>query len=99
MKELLAGVDDRYVVLAHGEAITAEFSAAAFPPLPQGWTRDWLLYVDGFGKDMDLHSQYPDSVEPLPHHRDLPYRAQSWNPAPNGAWEAFRRLFLTRKLP
>jgi Flp pilus assembly protein TadD len=99
VRELLAGVDDRYVVLAHGEAITAEFSAAGLPPLPQGWTRDWLLYVDGFGKDMDLHSQYPDTVEPLPHHKDLPYRAQSWNLVSDAAWEAFRQLFLTRQLP
>ncbi len=68
VRDLIAAVDDRYVILPHGEGITADFSTAGLPALPRGWTRDWLLYVDGFGKDMDLHSQYPDTVAPLPHH-------------------------------
>ncbi len=66
------------------------------PRCLKGWARDWLLYVDGFGKDMDLHSQYPDTVEPLPRHRDLPYRDASWCLPADTAWEAFRRSFLTR---
>ncbi len=66
--DLLAAVDDRFVVLRHGEGIAADFSTAGLPVLTRGWTRDWLLYVDGFGKDMDLHTQYPDTIAPLPHH-------------------------------
>ncbi len=96
VRELLDSVDDRYVILAHGEQITAEFPTAPLPALPEGWVRDWLLYVDGFGKDMDLHSQYPDTVGPLPRHRDLPYRDPSWRLPSDPAWEAFRRTFLTR---
>jgi tetratricopeptide (TPR) repeat protein len=96
VRELLGSVDDRYVVLAHGEEITAEFPSGGLPGLPHGWVRDWLLYVDGFGKDMDLHSQYPDTVEPLPRHRDLPYRSPSWSLPTDTAWDAFRRTFLTR---
>ena len=96
VRDLLGSVDDRYVVLAHGEEITADFPAAELPALLKGWARDWLLYVDGFGKDMDLHSQYPDTVEPLPRHRDLPYRDASWCLPADKAWEAFRRSFLTR---
>ncbi len=70
VKDLVQSADDRLVVLPHGEAIAAEFPATGLPRLPQGWTRDWLLYVDGFGKDMDLHSRYPDTVAPLPRHCD-----------------------------
>ncbi len=95
--DLLRAVDDRYVILAHGEAISAEFSAAQLPQLPAGWTRDWLLHVDGFGKDMDIHSQYPDRLEPLPRHTELPYHAPYWKPATDALWEAFRQHYLIRE--
>jgi hypothetical protein len=95
--DLLRAVDDRYVVLSHGEAITADFPNAGLPPLPEGWTRDWLLHVDGFGKDMDIHSQHPDKLEPLPRHKDLPYRAPYWNLTADSAWESFRQGYLIRK--
>jgi len=96
VRDLLKTVDDCYVILGHGEAITAEFAAKDLPPLPPGWTRDWLLYVDGFGKDMDLHSQHPDRVDPLPRHKDLPYRAPGWNLPSDATWESFRKTYLTR---
>jgi cytochrome c-type biogenesis protein CcmH/NrfG len=97
VRELLRSVDDLYVILGHGEEITAEFSSRDLPPLPPGWTRDWLLYVDGYGKDMDLHSQYPDRLEPLPRHRDLPYRAPGWSLSSDALWESFRKSYLTRE--
>jgi Flp pilus assembly protein TadD len=99
VRELLARVDDRYVTLSHGEVITAEFEEEGLPPLPQGWVRDWLLFVDGFGKDMDLYTQHPDGVDPLPRHRDLPYRVPGWELPSDAAWQAFREGFLTRDLP
>lgn len=97
VRELLQSVDDRYVILGHGEAITADFPAGDLPPLPAGWVRDWLLYVDGFGKDMDPHSQHPDLVEPLPRHRDLPYRAPDWSLPGESIWQAFRNTYVTRE--
>jgi Flp pilus assembly protein TadD len=99
VRELLARVDDRYVTLSHGEVITAEFEEEGLPPLPRGWVRDWLLYVDGFGKDMDLYTQHPDRVDPLPRHQDLPYRVPGWKLPSDAAWQAFREGFLTRDLP
>ncbi len=96
VRELLRLVDDRYVLLPHGEAITAEFSTADLPALRAGWVRDWLLHVDGFGKDMDLHSAFPDTVGPLPRHKDLPYRRSEWILPSDSAWESFRKRFLTR---
>jgi hypothetical protein len=97
--DLLRAVDDRYVVLSHGEAINAEFPAQGLPPLPAGWTRDWLLHVDGFGKDMDIHSEHPDNLEPLPRHRDLPYQDGFWRLSSDGEWNVFRRMYLTRAVP
>ncbi len=95
--DLLKAVDDRYVILSHGEAITADFSAAELPALPAGWVRDWLLHVDGFGKDMDIHSQYPDRLDPLPRHRDLPYRLTDWRLSSDAVWEAFAQTYLVRR--
>jgi len=39
-----------------------------FPPLPASWTRTFLLYADGFSKEMDLNSASPDQLAPLPFH-------------------------------
>jgi len=78
VSELLTAIDDRYVTLRHGDEIALEFAAAALPPLPAGWTRDYLVYADGFGKDMDVNSARPDRVEPLPYH------AMSAYPPPPG---------------
>jgi hypothetical protein len=98
VRGLLTAIDDRYVILSHGEAISAEFSDRGLPALPQGWVRDWLLYVDGFGKDMDLYTQHPDTVAPLPRHRDLPYRRPEWSLPTDSAWETFQKRFLTRPI-
>jgi hypothetical protein len=38
------------------------------PELPAGWTRTYLLYSDGFSKEMDINSASPDQVTPLPFH-------------------------------
>jgi hypothetical protein len=52
------------------------FAANKLPPLPQGWTRTFLLYADGFSKEMDINSASPDQVGPLPFHgmSGYPYR-------------------------
>jgi hypothetical protein len=68
VRELLLAVDDRYVTTKHGDEVALSFDASAAPPLPDGWQRDFLLYSDGFGKDMDVNSARPDAVGPLPFH-------------------------------
>jgi hypothetical protein len=65
---LLQAVDDRYAIMFHGDELTIEFDAGALPPVAVGTTRSFLLYADGFGKDMDFHSAHSLSVEPLPFH-------------------------------
>ncbi len=68
VKPLLQTQDDMYVIMHHGDEITAEFEASKLPPLPGGWTRTFLVYAAGFGKDMDLNSANADTVGPLPSH-------------------------------
>jgi tetratricopeptide (TPR) repeat protein len=68
VRPLLAAVDDRFVIGAPGDEIALSFNAADVPHPPAGWTTTFLLFVDGFSKEMNLRSGSPDRVEPLPFH-------------------------------
>jgi len=68
VRELLRATDDRFVIARAGDQIALSFDAASLPPLPAGWTRTFLLYGDGFSKEMDLHSASPDALDPTPFH-------------------------------
>lgn len=65
---LLQAVDDMYVILNAGDEITIEFNASRLPPLKEGWTRDFILYSDGWDKDGDINTLTSQTVEPLPFH-------------------------------
>ena len=80
--ELLHQVDDRFAIMFHGDELTAEFDADRLPPLEPGQKRSFLLYSDGFGKDMDFHSALSLNVEPLPFHNmsSYPYPADESYP-------------------
>ena len=65
---LLGAIDDRTVIFGAGDVVTATFDATALPPLPEGWTRDWLVFLDGWAKDRDPNTASADHVEPLPFH-------------------------------
>jgi len=60
--------DDMFVVSRPGDELSLSFNASALPPLPAGWTRTFLLYADGFSKEMDINSASPDQLVPLPFH-------------------------------
>jgi hypothetical protein len=68
VEELIAKSDDLFVVARPGDVLSLSFDARGLPPLPQGWTRTFLLEGDGFSKEMDLHSASPDVAAPLPFH-------------------------------
>jgi Flp pilus assembly protein TadD len=68
VSELLQEADDRFVIFGRGEEVTLKFRTAGLPPLPKGWKRDFLLYANGYCKDMDPNTAFPDTVEPLPFH-------------------------------
>ena len=76
VRELLLASDDMFVISRPGDELSLSFAADKLPPLPQGWTRTFLLYGDGFSKEMDINSASPDQVGPLPFHgmSGYPYR-------------------------
>ncbi|MCP9494536.1 MAG: FG-GAP-like repeat-containing protein [Pyrinomonadaceae bacterium MAG19_C2-C3] len=77
VRELLVRTDDMFVVSRPGDEMIIEFDANTLPALPKNWTRTFLLYVDGFSKEMDINSATPDLVAPLPFHKmkRYPYTA------------------------
>ncbi len=68
VRELLLASDDMFVISRPGDELILSFAADKLPPLPKGWTRTFLLYADGFSKEMDINSASPDQVGPLPFH-------------------------------
>ncbi|MCB9897451.1 MAG: VCBS repeat-containing protein [Planctomycetes bacterium] len=89
---LLGDVDDRLVILGSGDVVHAEFDATRLPALPDGWTRDWLLYLDGWAKDGDPNTLASQTVEPLPFHGmsryPPPAGEQPADPAARALWDA-----------
>ncbi len=99
---LLGEVDDRFVILGSGDALTLRFDARSLPPIPEGWTRDYLVYFDGWAKDRDPNTHKALEVGPLPFHgmSGYPYGAdesfpwdevhsawnEEWNTRPERDW-------------
>lgn len=75
VRELLLAPDDRYVITRSGDEIRIDFDARKAPVLSKGWKRTFLVYADGFGKDMDLNSARPETIGELPYHgmKSYPY--------------------------
>ncbi len=97
VQELLETVDDRMVLMGSGDEVALRFPEAGLPPLKAGWTRDFLLKVDGWAKDRDPNTAFSTSVEPLPFHgmSVYPYPAKERFPV-DAAHEAWRREYNTR---
>ncbi|HEX5965036.1 MAG TPA: hypothetical protein VFY51_03865, partial [Pyrinomonadaceae bacterium] len=66
--QLLNSIDDIFAISRPGDEFILSFDAGKLPALPAGWTRTFLLYADGFSKEMDINSASPDQVGPLPFH-------------------------------
>ena len=97
VRTLLTGSDDQFVISAPGDEIALAFDASALPPLQAGWERTFLLYADGFSKEMNLHSASPDRLEPLPFHgmSRYPYAPPERYPRTR-AHDRYRSVFNTR---
>ncbi|HEV7902305.1 MAG TPA: hypothetical protein VGO96_00585, partial [Pyrinomonadaceae bacterium] len=76
VRELVQAVDDMFVISRPGDELAISFDASSLAPLAPGWTRTFLLYADGYSKEMDINSASPEEVAPLPFHRmrEYPYR-------------------------
>jgi tetratricopeptide (TPR) repeat protein len=68
VRTLLNASDDMFVISKPGDELVLSFDATKLPPLRAGWKRTFLLYADGFSKEMDINSASPDQVGPLPFH-------------------------------
>ena len=73
VRELLEGVDDRYVIMNAGDELRLLFPAALAPG--SGWTRDFVLVGDGWVKDGDFNTSFSKTVLPLPAHDRPNYEA------------------------
>lgn len=71
VRELLAGIDDRYVIVNSGDEMALRFPEQ--PPPPQGWVRDYVIMGDGWIKDGDYNSTHSKTVLPLPYHARQDY--------------------------
>ncbi|MGH9667917.1 MAG: FG-GAP-like repeat-containing protein, partial [Bryobacteraceae bacterium] len=80
--DLVRKVDDRLVVMGSGDELKVKFRADSLPAPREGWTRDFLLQVDGWAKDRDANTAFSTSVEPLPFHgmSRYPYPADEHYP-------------------
>ena len=97
VRELLAKVDDVFVVSRPGDEIALSFDGRRLPALPDGWSRTFLLYADGFSKEMDLHSASPDRLAPLPFHGMTRYPYEAPEAYPSGpAHRAYLARYNTR---
>jgi tetratricopeptide (TPR) repeat protein len=94
---LVTKPDDRMVVMGSGDELSLEFSASSLPALPAGWSRDYLLLVDGWAKDADANTAFSQSVLPLPFHGMSAYPYRKDEHFPNDPQHAqYIREYLTR---
>jgi tetratricopeptide (TPR) repeat protein len=66
VRELVREGDDLFVISRPGDEIALSFEANALPALEKGRRRTFLLYSDGYSKEMDINSATPDTLGPLP---------------------------------
>ena len=71
VRELLAEVEDRYVIMNAGDELRLRFTAPE--PPPDGWRRDFVLVTDGWVKDGDFNTAHSKTVGPLPSHDEPNY--------------------------
>ena len=94
VRELLRREDDRFVIMGAGDEVRLRFPAAGLPPLEPGWSRDYLLFVDGWAKENEANTAFGDSVAPLPFHAmsSYPYGATESYPTTPEHQADLRRL-------
>jgi hypothetical protein len=94
---LATAIDDRLILMGSGDELVLKFPAAKLPPLDPGWRRDFLLLVDGWAKDADANTAFPNTVEPMPFHgmSRYPYPASEHFPD-DVAHREYRALYNTR---
>ncbi len=93
--ELVAEKDNALVLLNGGDELALGFAADQLPPKPEGFERDFFLYVVGWDKDADFHVGQGWQVEPLPFH-GMDDQAYGRQPRPSNLDDAWRAKYNTR---
>ncbi len=93
VRELLLAPDDMFVITRNGDEMQIDFDARRLPALPNGWKRTFLVYANGFGKDMDINSARPETIGELPFHgmKSYPHAATDRYPMTKRRREYLRR--------
>jgi tetratricopeptide (TPR) repeat protein len=93
VRELVSKTDDIFVISMPGDELVLSFDATRLPKLAKGWKRTFLLYADGYSKEMDINSASPDQVEPMPFHgmSGYPYSASEKYPMTDARKAYFKR--------
>lgn len=95
---LLTRSDDQFVIARTGDEVGLEFPAPS-GTVPAGSTTTYLLFGDGFSKEMDVNSASPDTVEPLPFHAMSGYPYSNRERYPDSdEHRAYRERFNTRRV-
>jgi tetratricopeptide (TPR) repeat protein len=66
VRPLLRAIDDMFVISRPGDEISLSFDARALPAPATGWSRTFLLYANGYSKEMNPRSATTDTLAPLP---------------------------------
>jgi tetratricopeptide (TPR) repeat protein len=102
VRELLQGVDDRYVIMNAGDEMQLLFPEQPAPAA--GWRRDFVLIGDGWEKDGDYNTGHSQTVLPLPSHDTPAYGSADTtleledDPVyrrHRGDWERFHTRYVT----
>jgi hypothetical protein len=99
---LLSKVDDVFVISKTGDELILRFDEP--PPPAAGRKYTFLLYADGYSKEMDINSGSPDVVAPLPFKgmTKYPYDAGERFPMTDGKqgiYDAYTTRLNRRALP
>jgi hypothetical protein len=94
--ELLAKTDDCFVIFGPGDELTVNFDATKLPPLPEGWTRDFVLRTWGYCKDCAPFTATGDTIEPLPFRGMDAYPPQKTKYPDDALHNDYRKRYNTR---
>jgi len=93
--ELVAEKDNALALLNGGDELALSFAADQLPPKPEGFERDFFLYVVGWDKDADFHVGQGWRVEPLPFH-GMDDQAYGRQPRPSNLDDRWQAKYNTR---
>lgn len=97
---LLREDDDRSCVVGPGDEVRLEFPESGVPPLPEGWTRSYVLRTIGYCKDADPFTAGSDTVGPLPWRgmsASYPFGPEGNRPE-DPAYREYLRTYQTRSV-